>query len=125
MSTTIAQPKRIQRKRMKGSKLPAKTLCVSRTGIWGNPYPLSEFGELSIPLFRNTLRGVWDPSLLDGKAQPFRNRAYDLHHAWLKRFLGRHPLDVLRDTLRHYDFIACWCKLTDECHGDSLIELGP
>lgn len=116
-------PKRIQRKRTKGSKLPDKTLCVTRPSIWGNPYPVAEFGELALPLFRNTARGIWDPSLLDGKPESLRTRAYELHHAWQRQFQYHHPLDVLRSTLRKYDFIACWCKEGAPCHADILLEL--
>lgn len=115
--------KRIQRKRTKGFKLPLKTLCVSRPSIWGNPYPLAEFGGLALPLFRNTVLGIWKPSLLDGKSESLLSRAYDLHHTWQRQFQYHHPLDVLRSTLREYEFIACWCEEDAPCHGDILIEL--
>jgi hypothetical protein len=122
-TATATKPKRIQRKRTKGYKLPARTLCVSRPSIWGNPYSLAGFGELSLPLFRNTLLGIWDGSLLDSRPD-LLSRAYDLHKAWQRQFRHRHPLDVLRQTLPNYDFVACWCKESDDCHGDDLIELG-
>lgn len=125
MSATAVQEKvkRIQRRRTKGYKLPERTLCVSRPSLWGNPYPLDEFGELSLPLFRNTALGIWDAALLDDKPETLRSRAYELHHAWLKQFKGRHPLDAFRSILWNYDFIACWCKVTDACHGDTWLEL--
>lgn len=118
----MGKPKRIQRKRTKGFRMPARTLCVSRPSIWGNCYPLSEFGELSLPLFRSTVRGVWNPGLLAGKPGWFISRAYELHRAWGARFQG-HPLEVLRATLREYDFIACWCPEGQKCHADILLEL--
>lgn len=31
-------PKRIQRKRVKGWRMPENTISVTRPGIWGNPY---------------------------------------------------------------------------------------
>src|SRR6185503_12151092 len=123
MRATTSQPKRIQRKRTKGSNLPPKTLCVTRPSLFSNPYTLEEFGGLALPLFRNTLCGIWNPSLLDGKPDAYRWRAYDLHHAWLRRFKQGHPLDVLRTTLPQYDFIACWCPLDHPCHVDSILEL--
>jgi len=116
-------PKRIQRKRTKGFQLPAKTLCVSRPSVWGNPYPLSDFGELALPLFRNTVLGIWDAGLMIGKSDELRSRAYKLHHNWQRQFRYRHPLDFLREELSNYDFIACWCKESDPCHGDILLEL--
>lgn len=118
------KPKRIQRKRTKGFKLPVKTLCVSRPSIWRNPFPLTEFGELTLPLFRNTLLGIWNGALLDDKPPSLRSSAYDLHCEWQQQFSYRHPLDVLRSTLPNYDFIACWCKEDASCHADILLELG-
>lgn len=115
-------PKRIQRKRVKGFRLPERTLCVSRPSIWGNPYSLSEFGALALPLFRNTVLGIWDASLLNN-VPALTSRAYDLHHAWQRQFSHRHPLDALRSTLEDYDFVACWCPLDYECHADILLEL--
>lgn len=116
-------PKRIQRKRAKGSRLPAKTLCVTRPSLLCNPYSVAEFGELALPLFRNTARGVWNPSLVEGWTLVEVRKAYQSHVNWLKRFMGRHPLDVIRTTLPNYDFIACWCPLDQPCHADILLEL--
>jgi hypothetical protein len=125
MSAAIQQevkPKRIQRKRAKGFRLPDKTLCISRPGVWGNIYPVSEFGDLALPLFRNSLCGIWNPSLLDGHPEALRGKAYDLHCKWVGQF-AQHPLDVLRDILPRYHFIACWCRLDRECHGDIMLEV--
>lgn len=115
-------PKRIQRLRTKGFRLPERTLCASRPSVWGNTFPVAEFGELALPLFRNSLLGIWDPALLDGVPEDKRAKAYELHCAWVGQF-ARHPLDVLRDLLPQYDFIACWCRLDRECHVDTMIEL--
>lgn len=117
------KPKRIQRKRTKGFRLPARTLCVSRPSIWGNPYSFEEFGKLALPLFRNTVLGVWNPALFDGESDAKRLLAYDLHRQWQRRFAYRDPLDTLRPTLSEYDFIACWCKEGEPCHADILLDL--
>lgn len=37
-------PKRIQRKRTKGWKMPANTVYVGRPSKWGNPYSVQCFG---------------------------------------------------------------------------------
>jgi hypothetical protein len=118
----MTKPKRIQRKRTKGWRMPERTLCVSRPGVWGNPYSIKEFGGLSLPLFRNTVKGIWDPSLFDGKPDALLTSAYRQHRAFVSKF-ARHPLDVLRDILPAYDYVACWCKETAACHGDILLEL--
>jgi len=44
-----------------------------------------------------------------------------LHCAWLKR-IGPHPEYVIRRELRGKDLV-CWCKLSQECHADLLLEI--
>jgi len=34
----IKMPKRIQRRRTKGWKMPENTVCVTRPGMFGNPF---------------------------------------------------------------------------------------
>jgi len=49
-------PKRIQRKRTRGWKMPPDTVYVGRPTKWGNAYPVKEYGEsLALKLFRHEL----------------------------------------------------------------------
>jgi hypothetical protein len=60
-------PKRIQRKRTKGWRMPANAVSVTRPGKWGNPYTVEEYGrEQAIRLYREWLIGK-DLSELRGK----------------------------------------------------------
>ena len=50
-------PKRIQRKRTKGSKMPPNTIFVGRPSKWGNPFKTAEEfrNDLAIKRFRDPL----------------------------------------------------------------------
>jgi hypothetical protein len=97
------EPKRIQRKRVKGWTLAGATtnpngaMSVTRPGPWGNCYTVEEYGEAAIQLFE-----------------------FDL-----EQILKDEP-DYL-EPLRGKD-LACFCPLEDKdgnpvpCHADILLK---
>ena len=87
-------PRRIQRKRTKGWRMPPGTVVVSRPSKWGNPYLVRD-------------------------ARHFRTaeEAVDCYREALPRRLD---LDVAE--LRGKN-LACWCSLDKPCHADVLLEL--
>lgn len=85
---------RVQRKRSRGFRLPAGTVCVTRPGPWGNPFPAA--GE-----FRRWLSGEIDRPELAAR------------RAWILANVG---------SLRGRT-LACWCPIGADCHGDVLVEL--
>lgn len=105
-------PKRIQRRRTKGWRLPPNTVCVTRPGKWGNPYSLA----VTFRWWLMTPQPQTDPP-----CDPARDR-------------------ILADIeeLRGKD-LACWCGLCEKhrdglplgehcpdcpaCHADILLEL--
>lgn len=101
---------RIQRRRAKGYRLPPNTLCVSRPGPWGNPFIVGRDGTVAdcVRLFRFMLAGL---ICLTCKT------TFDEQIA-SKDFIREHI-----DELPAYDYIACWCRLGDPCHADTLIEV--
>ena len=121
MTTAVeveVKPKRIQRKRVKGWTMPPNTIYVGRPTMWGNPYGGD---DLSLRLYRNTVLGAWEPSLLEHVSDEKRRELYDRHVEWRKR--SNHALrgDIQR-LLRGRD-LACWCKEGSPCHADILLEL--
>lgn len=92
-------PKRIQRKRTKGWRLPHGATCVTRPGKWGNPY-------WSAAVFREQLQFA-----LRGALERDNSRT------------GQHMKRIARDIheLKGFD-LACWCSLDKECHADVLLE---
>lgn len=92
-------PKRIQRKRTKGWRMPEGAVSVTRPGAWGNPFRvgrLSEYGDV-----------------------PDAETAVLFYRAWI----GDNPqLAASLPELRGKD-LACWCGLNQPCHADVLLEL--
>jgi len=111
-------PKRIQRKRTKGWRLPPNTVCVDRTSRFGNPFIAKECRAAGY----------------EGTDEEIKQRCVKAFRAWLCDKDGwlnwdgpeseqakQVILDALPD-LRGKD-LACFCKEGDSCHGDVLIEL--
>jgi hypothetical protein len=91
-------PKRIQRKRTKGWRLPPNTICVSRPSKWGNPFRLQ-----------------------DGYTA---QEAVDLFRAWLDEDIYINPENLidLRSELGGKN-LACWCQFGEPCHAVVLLKL--
>ena len=105
-------PRRIQRKRTAGWRMPPNTVCVTRPGRWGNPYIVSEFGltaEQAVFLFRRALEGYWNPATIDFLDEVERRVVY---RVWCESPRA----DDARAELRGKN-LACWCRLCDE-HAD-------
>ena len=61
-------PRRVQRKRTKGWRMPANTLYVGRPSRWGNPFDVESYGrERSMVLYRNNVLPRLDLTELRGK----------------------------------------------------------
>lgn len=123
MTTTLnevgSKPKRIQRKRVKGYKLPPNTICCTRPGRFGNRFTVGMYFRKVTPDW-----SVWT----SGTAPCFGNEVVrDLEHSlalfdeyatarvkWDKQWL---------EPLRKADFAACWCRLENKCHVDIILRL--
>lgn len=123
-------PKRIQMSRQRPWRAEnPDAVIVARPSRWGNPFPVERWGlELSLALFKNTVRGIWNPSTLgQERSDEDFAEAYSAHTDWSKR-MNAHPLEMVRVDLAGRD-LACWCPVTDEsgfrvpCHADVLLEL--
>lgn len=99
--TSGGSPRRIQRKRIKGWRMPPNTVSVCRPGKWGNPTATADG-------YRFWLAGLnpcWTArETLD---QTESRRLWILEHVHELR--GKN--------------VACWCRLDEACHGDVLLEL--
>ncbi|HEX4818751.1 MAG TPA: DUF4326 domain-containing protein [Acidimicrobiales bacterium] len=87
-------PKRFQRSRRRGARLPPDVVVVTRPTKWGNPHPLAL-----------------------GRAEAVRRYRDDL-------FAGRLvvTIDDVKRELHGHD-LACYCPLTEPCHADVLLEV--
>jgi len=108
----MSTPKRIQRKRTKGWRMPENTVSVTRPGKWGNPFKV---GEIQISGPGNQVSHIfWTSKEEISKCIEFFENA--LRNNELKFTID----DVIRE-LRGKN-LACWCK-EGPCHGDILLKL--
>lgn len=119
MSDHTTRPKRIQRKRVKGWKMPAGAVYVGRPSRWGNPFRAVPTGD-----------GFW--TVMDDNGVDYREPATgwaDKSYAVLKsvrlfymdvkgQLAPYPPLSELRGL-----DLVCWCPIGAYCHADVLLEL--
>lgn len=107
-SATECSPVRIQRKRMKGWKMPANTVYVGRPTKWGNPFVVGKPGGAFTALVKDQ-RHAW---------QLYRSMAFDIPRL----------VDAARTELKGKN-LACFCPLPtqlyepDCCHAAILLEI--
>lgn len=92
---------RIQRRRTPGFRLPPNTICCSRPGPYGNPFPVDIYGvERAIDMFNQWLTGNMSMSELSGLSR------YPEGSMVLARvsLLARLPSLAGKN-------LACWCRL--------------
>lgn len=110
-------PKRIQRKRTKGWRMPLGAISVTRPGVFGNPF---------------TPAGCRDAGY-SGTDQQIAQRCVETFaiwcgYHWREVWQGeeserrRTALLAALPSLRGKD-LACWCKLGEPCHADVLLRL--
>jgi hypothetical protein len=86
-------PKRIQRKRTLGWKMPEGAVYVGRPSKWGNPFRRGDCSaEVVVSCFLSYIEGNLD------------------------------IIDSVKRELRGKD-LACWCPLDQPCHADVLLEI--
>ena len=106
------EPKRIQRKRTKGWRMPKNTIYVGRPGPWGNPFDWQD--EVN-------------PNFGDGLAKALCKIRFE---DWLGGNLEgvEHLLDRQQWILNHIHELrgknlACWCNGGQSCTADVLLKL--
>jgi hypothetical protein len=108
-------PQRIQRKRIRGWKMPDNTMYVGRPTKYGNPYRIVK--ENGIFVVR--LDGVYFG------CSEMKSAAAIMAVNWFIDYLGNMPTWIrseMLDELRGNN-LACWCPLDQSCHADILIAL--
>lgn len=108
-STAAAEPmpRRIQRSRAKGWRMPPNTVYVGRPTFWGNPLG----GEHAADRYRR-----WIAGQIDAKEWLTHAQWRLVWHSW-SQVARRAPIELRGKHL------ACWCRLDQPCHADVLLEL--
>jgi hypothetical protein len=102
-------PRRIQRSRAKGWRMPEGAIYVGRGSVYGNPFVVGADGTAAdcARLYRLLLGGL---VCLSCAATPAAQEA-----------ARRSALDHIGQ-LRGRD-LACWCRRGQPCHADVLLDL--
>lgn len=112
----LAGPKRIQRRRVKGWKMPENTVYVGRGSKWGNPYRVMQDGGF-----------MWvepEGKALTCSTDRMENRIEKQTEAvelFRERWVPLHT-EAIRTELAGKN-LACWCPHDLPCHADVLLEL--
>jgi hypothetical protein len=93
------KPRRFQRKRVKGWRMPHGGTCVTRPHKFGNPYSTAKE-------FRDCLAAI-DNGLVKEPTSPEIERML-----WIHRNVKK---------LRGFD-LGCFCPLDADCHADELLQ---
>jgi len=106
---------RIQLRRTKGWRMPANTVKVDRTTLFGNPFAIEDYGhDRAVALHRSWIKGkLRETGISAARRQMLKEQR--------KRVLSALP------TLRGKN-LACWCRLPelgqrDNCHAATLLEM--
>lgn len=101
------KPKRVQRSRKKGWRMPPDAIYVGRPSRWGNPFKIQGPPQ---------------------EAAQNRKLVKELYDLWM---VGVTPapdhrvsplLNIIKEELAGHDLV-CWCPLDQPCHADVLLEL--
>lgn len=108
-------PQRIQRKRVKGWRMPEGAVYVGRPTKWGNPFQVIREG------------GFW--TVVDNNGVDYRepttgwadkdyavSKAVSLFAMDVELGLAPYPIDEIRGK-----DLACFCPLDQPCHADVLL----
>lgn len=124
----MTAPKRIQRQRTKGWRMPDGAIYVGRPTIWGNPYSVG--GPAQVEADWGESRGLQHE--MEGSTGITPAQAVEAYEDCMLLRLGLPPYDEeddynlgWREALRGLagKDLACWCPLDQPCHADVLLEL--
>jgi hypothetical protein len=128
MATVMATPKRIQRQRTKGWRMPPNTVYVGRPSLWGNQWSVSADGKWLPPgerlafvlaRYREELTHF---GLLSDYAYLVSDATWDRVSAAVHATGAANMAEYAPHALRGKN-LACWCPLDQPCHADILLEL--
>lgn len=139
--TAMATPVRIQRRRVKGWRMPENTVSVTRPGPFGNPFDLRRAEHCWTALahgFRADPAGRREASvwlfcqwILHGKAVETRGNGIYIEKDGVSEPVAVSPviaatappsIERIKAELRGRN-LACWCRLDLACHADVLLEI--
>lgn len=118
-------PKRIQRKRTKGWRMPEGAVYVGRPTLFGNPWTPQEAPVATgrtawaVERYRREMDTL-------GLLSDFEMLAGNKRWAEMWALKEEHGLDTMADFARLLlagRDLVCWCPLDAPCHADVLLEI--
>ncbi|MDV2474215.1 DUF4326 domain-containing protein [Rhodococcus zopfii] len=103
-------PKRIQRQRTKGWRMPEGAMYVGRPTKWGNPYRVGDVNGFTGFDIKDAMDAVSVYAAELDVLRMFQPESF-------ARLVGE-----IRTELAGRD-LACWCPLDQPCHADVLLEI--
>ena len=118
------KPVRIQRKRVKGWKMPENTISVTRPGKWGNCFKIGgryKWGGLSNKGI-DTLIIVMEAHVPDDKFTTLETAEECIE--WYEKYIYLRPgfIDKVKKELKGKN-LACFCKEGHPCHAGILLKI--
>jgi hypothetical protein len=115
-------PKRIQRKRTKGWRMPAGAVYVGRPTFWGNPFAVTKAcpAKQAVRSYRRLIK-TWSQAAIM-RAVKFADDGQPAVLEALALIVWRNTARTRLHELRGKD-LCCWCPLDQPCHADVLLEL--
>lgn len=108
----ITEPRRIQRQRAKGWRMPPNTVYVGRPTVYGNDWDPRDADAYWVP------RQDWKAWAVAKYREDFERRGW-IGYIASERFMH---LGEIQAALRGKN-LACWCPLDEPCHADVLLEI--
>lgn len=108
-------PKRIQRKRTKGWRMPGNTCYVGRPTRWGNPFPIgTKLSDVPASYVSRCGYADWTEDV------PITaEMSVEFYEVWIKA--ACRPERIQKELGGKN--LACWCPLDRPCHADILLKL--
>ena len=103
----VKAPRRIQRRRTAGWRMPEGAAYVGRPSRWGNPFRVG--GQIIL-----TGKRAGERTTAADVVEMFRHAAMRPHNAEAR--------DQVRAHLAGRDLV-CWCPIDQPCHADVLLEI--
>ena len=119
-------PIRVQRKRVKGYRMPENTKSVTRPGKFGNPYKIGMHNIFDI---KDTTGKSLKDYLIEKNGENKYHTVEDVLLAYRQKINGS---QAMQSVIKYYlkgKNLACFCPITDEkgnyipCHADILLEV--
>ena len=126
---------RIQRKRVKGWRMPENTISVTRPSVWGNPFFIND----GFICFKTSKTGYlplkevigWDKTsvmqiIIDAYRQWINGENWiKPFYDWDKRYTGPQPNAPTLQEIKSLKGknLACFCPIGSPCHADVLLQI--